>query len=78
VEGVGVDDNWVSSSTWWNGTVRYTSELNNGGNWNVGVSVLNLFDKHAPIVAGSLGNQGVSNQYDFYGRRYNLSLNLEF
>ncbi|MDC1528657.1 TonB-dependent receptor plug domain-containing protein [Gammaproteobacteria bacterium] len=78
VEGVDVDDNWVSSSTWWNGTLRYSSELNNGGTWNLGLSVLNLFDKSPPIIAGSLGNQGASNAYDVFGRRYNLSLNIQF
>ena len=78
VEGVDVDDNSVSSSTWFNGTLRYSSEMSNGSTWNVGLSVLNLFDKEPPIVAGSLGNQGINNQYDAYQRRYNLSLNLDF
>ena len=78
VEGVDVDDNSVSSSTWFNGTLRYSSEMSNGSTWNVGLSVLNLFDKEPPIVAGSLGNQGINNQYDAYQRRFNLSLNLDF
>jgi len=75
VEGVDVDDNSVSSSTWFNGTLRYSSEMASGSTWNVGLSVLNLFDKEPPIVAG---NQGISNMYDSYQRRYNLSLNLDF
>ena len=78
VEGVDVDDNYVASSTWWNSTVRYNGELNNGATWNVGLNVLNIFDRDPPIIAGSLGNQGASNQYDVYGRRYNLSLNVNF
>jgi outer membrane receptor protein involved in Fe transport len=77
-EGVDVDYNWVSSSTWWNGTVRYSSELNNGTSWNLGFNVLNMFDKAPPFVPGTDGNQGASNQYDVFGRRYNLSLNVEF
>lgn len=71
-EGVDVDYNWVSSSTWWNSTVRYSSELSNGTTWNVGFNVLNIFDKAPPLVPGTDGNQGASNQYDVYGRRYNL------
>ncbi|MDA9908954.1 TonB-dependent receptor plug domain-containing protein [Gammaproteobacteria bacterium] len=77
-EGVDVDYNWVSSSTWWNGTVRYSSELSNGTSWNLGFNILNMFDKAPPLVPGNDGGQGVSNQYDVFGRRYNLSLNMEF
>ena len=77
-EGVDVDYNWVSSSTWWNSTARYSSELSNGTTWNVGFNILNIFDKAPPFVPGTDGNQGASNQYDVYGRRYNLSLNMEF
>jgi len=77
VEGVDVDRNWVNSSTWWNGTVRYSSELA-GGTWNLGFNVLNLFDTAPPIIPSSTGSQGVSNQYDVFGRRYNLSLNMQF
>jgi outer membrane receptor protein involved in Fe transport len=77
-EGVDVDDNWVNASTWWNSTVTYGGELSSGGNWNLGFNVLNLFDTSPPIVASSTGDQGVSNQYDVYGRRYNLTLNLNF
>ena len=78
VEGVDVDDNYVNSMNWWNGTVRYSSELNSGASWNFGFNVLNLFDTAPPIVASGTGDQGVNNQYDVYGRRYNLSLNLQF
>jgi outer membrane receptor protein involved in Fe transport len=77
-EGVEVDDNYVASSTWWNGTVTYSSELSSGATWNLGFNVLNLFDTAPPIVASASGNQGVSNQYDVYGRRYNLTLNMNF
>jgi len=61
-EGVDVDYNWVSSSTWWNGTVRYSSELSNGTSWNLGFNILNMFDKAPPLVPGNDGGQGVSNQ----------------
>lgn len=81
VEGVDVDDNMVASSTWWNGTLRYRGETNAGANWDVGLSVQNLFDKHIPIIPG--GTSGAQaglgvNQYDIYGRRYNLSYNMTF
>lgn len=78
-EGVHVDDNWVASSTWWNGSIRYRSEFSNGGNWDLGLSVQNLFNKHPPITpGGTAGAQGVAGQYDQYGRRYQLSLNMNF
>lgn len=77
-EGVEVDDNYVASSTWWNGTLTYSSELSSGGTWNLGFNVLNLFDTAPPIVASASGNQFVSSQYDVYGRRYNLTLNMNF
>ncbi len=78
-EGVDVDDNMVASSTFWNGSVRYSSELSDGGSWNVSFAVQNLFDQHPPITpGGTAGAQGVNGQYDAFGRRYQLSLNLEF
>lgn len=80
VEGVDIDRNWVPSSTWWNGTVRYSGELNNGGSWDVGLNVLNLFDRNPPVLPSGSGDQNGfgGNQYDIYGRRYNLSVNLTF
>jgi outer membrane receptor protein involved in Fe transport len=77
-EGVEVDDNYVASSSWWNSTLRYSGELNSGATWDVGFNVLNLLDTAPPIVASSSGNQSVNSQYDVYGRRYNLSLNMNF
>jgi hypothetical protein len=80
IEGVHVDDNMVASSTWWNGTLRYRGETGSGSNWDVGLSVQNLFDTHIPIIpGGTSGAQvGFANQYDIYGRRYNLSYNMTF
>lgn len=77
-EGVEVDDNYVASSTWWNGTLRYSSELSNGATWDIGLNVLNLLDTAPPIVASGTGGQSVNNMYDVFGRRYNLSLNMNF
>jgi iron complex outermembrane recepter protein len=79
VEGVDVDDNSVSSSTWWNGQLSYNGEMNNGGTWRVSLSVQNLFDQSPPIIAGgTTGAQRMNNQYDIYGRRYALGLNATF
>jgi len=77
-EGIDVDDNSVASSTWWNGTVRYRGELRSGAEWNIGLAIQNLFDTNPPIVPfGTAGAQALlSNQYDLYGRRYNLTFNL--
>jgi iron complex outermembrane recepter protein len=78
IEGVHVDDNYVASSSWWNGTVSYGGEVASGGTWNIGFNVLNLFDTAPPVVASGTGDQNVNNMYDVFGRRYNLSLNMNF
>ena len=78
-EGVDVDDNQVSSSSWWNGQLSYNGEMNNGGTWAVNFAVQNLFDQSPPIIAGgTTGAQRMNNQYDIYGRRYNLGVNVTF
>jgi hypothetical protein len=80
-EGVEVDDNWVASSSWWNGRVGYQGELNSGARWNLGLSVQNLFNGHPPIIpGGTAGAQGGFGgaQYEEFGRRYNVSLDMTF
>ena len=78
VEGVNVDDNSVPSSSWWNGSVRYRGERDNGATWDVGLAVQNLFDRNPPIIpSGTAGAQSfLSNQYDTFGRRYNVGFNF--
>jgi len=71
VEGIDVDNNTVASMTWFNGRISYNGELESGGAWSLAFNVQNLFDREPPIFAGG-GN------YDDYGRRYNLSLNLNW
>jgi len=80
VEGVDVDDNSVPSITWWNSTVRYRGEMDGGANWDLGLAVLNVFDRNPPIIPGlTAGAQSLlSNQYDVFGRRYNLTFNVSF
>jgi len=77
VEGVDVDDNSVASQTIFNLALSYGRELETGGNWRLALNVNNLLDRDPPIIAGT-GGQIISNNYDTYGRRYQLSLNLNF
>ncbi|MES2626124.1 MAG: TonB-dependent receptor, partial [Pseudomonadota bacterium] len=78
-EGREVDDNWVASSTWWNGRIGYRGELESGANWNLGLSIQNMFDTHPPIIpGGTAGAQTVNGQYDEFGRRYAVSLDMTF
>jgi iron complex outermembrane recepter protein len=78
VEGVDVDDNSVPSIAWWNSSVRYRGKFADGGTWDLGLAVQNLFDRNPPVVpGGTAGAQGLlSNQYDIFGRRYALSFNV--
>jgi iron complex outermembrane recepter protein len=82
VEGVDVDDNTVASQTIFNLGLNYGRGMENGGDWQVGFNINNLFDRDPPIIAGlpGVGNvaQGLSNSHDQYGRRYQVSLNMNF
>lgn len=81
VEGVDVDDNTISSSTWYNARVAYTRDTSNGATWRLALNIQNLLDVHPPIIASFSsrgGSQLVSNVYDTLGRRYDLSLNYNF
>lgn len=77
VEGVDVDDNTVASQTVFNLAFTYGRDLNNGGDWQVGFNINNLFDRDPPIIAGA-GGQALSNSHEQFGRRYQLSLNMNF
>lgn len=59
-----MDDNTVASMTWFNSRI--------GGIWTVGLNVHNLFDKEPPQFGTT------NNNYDGYGRRYNLSANFSW
>jgi outer membrane receptor protein involved in Fe transport len=72
VEGRDIDINTVASGNWTNGQLSYTRELDNGGSWNVAFNVQNLFDRHPPTLAD------FNNNYDVLGRRYQLSLGMQF
>jgi outer membrane receptor protein involved in Fe transport len=77
VEGVDVDDNTVASQTVINLGLNYGREMDNGGNWQVAFNINNLFDRDPPIIAATNG-QAISNSHDKFGRRYQLSLNMNF
>lgn len=77
VEGVDVDDNTVASQTIFNLGLTYGREMDNGGNWQLQFNINNLFDREPPIIAGTAG-QALSNSHDQFGRRYQLSLNMNF
>jgi outer membrane receptor protein involved in Fe transport len=81
VEGVDVDDNVTASSTIWNLGLGYSGETANGSTWRATFNVTNLFDREPPIIASfssRFGTQTVSNDYDVFGRRYQLSFNYDF
>jgi outer membrane receptor protein involved in Fe transport len=77
VEGRDVDDNWIASQTTWNTALSYTGELESGTTWRASFNITNLFNKDPSIVAGA-GGQSVIAGHDTLGRRYQLSLNLDF
>jgi iron complex outermembrane recepter protein len=72
VEGVDVDDNSIASMTWFNSRIGYSGELESGATWNVGFNIQNILDKEPPLFATT------NNNYDGYGRRYNLSVNFNW
>jgi outer membrane receptor protein involved in Fe transport len=81
VEGVDVDDNVTASSTVWNLGLGYNGETASGSTWRANFNVTNLFDREPPIIASfssRFGTQTVSNDYDVFGRRYQLSFNYNF
>jgi outer membrane receptor protein involved in Fe transport len=80
-EGKDVDDNTIDSMSWWNGRISYQGEMSNGATWDVGLNVQNLLDESQPVVPGfsTRGRTQVfSSQFDRFGRRYNLNLNMTF
>jgi iron complex outermembrane recepter protein len=76
-----VDINEVSSMNITNMQLAYNGDMNNGGTWRLSLNVNNLFDR-APPVQPNYGTRGgaqaVNNQFDIFGRRYQMSLNVSF
>jgi outer membrane receptor protein involved in Fe transport len=77
VEGRDVDDNLIASMTTFNSALSYQGEMQGGASWRVAFNVTNLFDKEPSIVAGANG-QSIIAGHDSLGRRYQLSLNMDF
>ncbi|MDR2213684.1 MAG: TonB-dependent receptor, partial [Pseudomonadales bacterium] len=81
VEGRDVDDNWAASQTTFNLGLNYRGETASGGDWLASFNITNLLNRDPPIIPSQSqrgGQQNISNQYDAYGRRYQLSLNYNF
>lgn len=76
IEGVDVDDNTVASQTVLNLGLTYRGEMTSG-DWQLGFNVNNLLDRDPPVIAGA-GGQALSNSHEQFGRRYQLSLNVNF
>jgi iron complex outermembrane receptor protein len=77
IEGVDIDDNSVASQTIVNLGLTYGREMASGGEWVLSFNVNNLFNREPPIIA-TTGGQSLSNSHDQFGRRYQLSLNMDF
>lgn len=77
VEGVDVDDNWIASNTIWNTRIGYRGETQGGTQWRASFNITNMFDRDPSIVAGTNG-QSLLPGHDQLGRRYQLSLNMDF
>lgn len=76
-EGVDIDDNWIASHTVFHFNTSYQGDFDNGTQWRVTFNVTNLFDRDPSIVAGT-GGQTILPAHDQLGRRYQLSLNMDF
>jgi outer membrane receptor protein involved in Fe transport len=77
IESKDIDDNWIASQTTWNFAASYRHQTANGMAWRAAFNVTNLFDRAPSIVANTTG-QGMVFGQDTLGRRYQLSLNLDF
>ncbi len=80
-DGIEVDDNTTASQTVANLVLSYRGETSNGANWSASFNVNNVFDRMPPVLATESqrgGQQSVSNVFDVFGRRYQLSLNYNF
>lgn len=73
-EGVEVDDNSISSQSLTSLGLSYGQAMNSGGEWRLAFNVINLFDREPPVIPG----QVLANGHDQYGRRFQLTLALDF
>jgi len=81
VEGIDVDTLGIPSGNYTNFQLGYTGAMANDGNWRAAFNITNLFDRYTPVIPsyGTRGGaQAISNNFDEFGRRYQLSLNMDF
>jgi outer membrane receptor protein involved in Fe transport len=81
VEGRDVDTLRVSSGNYTNMQLAYKGETDSGGEWRASFNVTNLFDRAPPVIPnyGTRGGaQAINNNFDEFGRRYQVSLNMTF
>ena len=77
IAGRDVDNINVASQTITNFAISYGREMANRGDWRATFNITNLFDRAPPIIADATG-QRLSNSHDQFGRRYQVSLNMNF
>ena len=77
VEGRDVDNNWIGSQTVFNFGATYSGEWSGGTGWRASFNVTNLMDEAPPMFPTANG-QSLVIGHDTLGRRYNLSLTLDF
>jgi iron complex outermembrane recepter protein len=77
VEGRDVDDNWIASATTFNSAISYEGEMQGGTTWRAAFNITNMFNRDPSIVPGANG-QSIIAGHDSLGRRYQLSLNMDF
>lgn len=81
VVGRDVDTLRISSGNYTNLQLGYEGDMSNGGSYRVNFNVSNLFDRPPPIVPsyGTRGGaQSIPQDFDEFGRRYQVSLNVNF
>jgi iron complex outermembrane recepter protein len=77
VEGREIDDNWIPSQTTFNFATSYRGETSNGMAWRASFNITNLTDREPSIVALATG-QSIILGHDALGRRYQVSMNVDF
>jgi outer membrane receptor protein involved in Fe transport len=76
-----IDNNRLPNYFNENARIGYKRDAAGGHVWDVSFFVTNLFDRHPMIIPSynsRTGSQTVSNNYDAYGRRYELGFNYKF
>jgi outer membrane receptor protein involved in Fe transport len=81
VQGRDVDDNWLPNYLNTNARIGYRHDSDSGASWDLSLFITNLLDKHPMVIpsySSRTGSQTVSNNYDAYGRRYDVAFRYSF